>query len=253
LSELCLTIDFFSLINDFINEYFKSFFVLISTVLGIYFAQEKIRTKVTVFPTFTKGLYIADYISNVVITNKKDKAVSVWSVHALFEKQYQLELDKFDPPLILKPYESISISLPSYSTASIDSDEFEHDLVNQHLEFYIDIGDKLLKCNHQTKQNLLNGFTHMSKQRALFNGHVFNGRVSYILAYHYKSTLYTAFICGGMITNEWEFHPSHLGNKDLSAEEIKEFLLKSGLSDTFDNYQCYKVNFPKTELVFSKK
>jgi len=252
LSELSIIFDYWNVIIDFINSNFRPFLLIVATIFTIHFALKKVGNKVTVLSTHTKSLYTADYISNVVITNKKDKALNVWSLHALIEKQYQLELDKFDPPLILKPYESISISLPCYSTASIGSDEFEYNLINQHLELYIDIGDKLLKCNNQTKKNLLNCFTHISKQVSRFNGHIFNDRVSYILAYHYNDNLYTAFICGGMITNEWDFNPSHLGNKDFSSKEIEEFIISFGFGNLFDNYQCYKVNFPRTELVFSK-
>ena len=225
---------------------------MITSFFAIYFAIQKFGNKVSAQYTVSMDLYTSEHISNIVLSNKKDKTLNIWSVHALFEKEYQLELDKFDPPLILKPYESVSVSLPKYSSASIGSDVFNPDFMSPHLEIYADIGDKLLKCSQHSKKDQLKNFKHISKQNTQFNGHIYNDRVSYILSYYYEETLHTAFICRGLITNEWSFSPNHLGNKEFTAKEIEYFLVQYGFDELFANYHCYEVNYPRTKLVFFK-
>lgn len=242
-----------SCIFGFLNLYFKPVLLIISGCFAIYFAIQKFGNKVTAQYTFSMGLYTSDRISSVVLANKKDKTISVWSIHAVFDKEYQLELDKFDPPIVIKPYESTSFTLPEYSSATIGSDEFQLDYLDRNIELYIDIGHKLIKCSKQFKSDYLQIFTHISKHNLTFNGHIYNDRVSYILSYYYDDKLHTAFICGGMVTNEWEFRPNHLGNKEVTANQLENFLINEGFDSVFTNYQCYKVNFPRTELVFRKK
>lgn len=237
---------------EFLNTYFRPILLISASCFAVYFSIQKFGNKITVQYKFSMGLYSCDRISNVVIANNKDKTINIWSLRAIFDNEYQLELDTFDPPLILKPYESMSLVLPEYSKATIGSDDFQLNCFDRNIKIYMDIGDKLIECCKQEKKGCLQEFTHIDKHSSTFNGHIYNDRVSYILVYLYEGTLYTAFICGGLITNEWEFTPNYLGDKELSINELKSFIIDNNFDSIFSNYTCYKVDFPSTEVVFSK-
>lgn len=244
--------EYFLCFIEFLNVYFRPILLVIGSCLAIYLGVQKFGSKITAQYTVSDSTYTTQHISNIVLTNKKDKPQSIWAIFALFNKDYQLELDKFNPPLILKPYESISIKLPEYSSLSIGGDEYKPDFFGE-VAIYADVGERLLKCSEQNKKDVLSNFKHISKQKIQFNGHVYNHRVTYIIDYLFDGKVSTAFVCGGFITNEWDFSPNHLGNKEISSRQLESFLKMNGFDKVFSNYHCYKVNYPHTEFVFAKK
>jgi len=169
------------------------------------------------------------------------------------KKDQQLELKKFDPPLILKPYETVSISFSKYSALYLGSDIVLPEFMFSHMKLYVDIGNKLVECLEERRQNSLECFSQITKSTIEFNGHVFNESVGYILCYFYDEKPHVAFIDkSGLIGNEWDFACNHLGKKNASVDDVKEFLNVGGLGTIFSNYLCFKVAYPKTELVFKK-
>jgi hypothetical protein len=86
-----------------------------------------------------------------------------------------------------------------------------------------------------------------------FNGHVFDETVAYIIAYYYQGKSYTAFIAeSGIISNEWDFSPNHLGNS-VNMGTIRSFINQYGFHGLFSNYECFKVDYPKINLAFKKE
>lgn len=237
----------------FLNDYFRPILLIIATLFTIYFAIKKIGNSVTAQYTFSSPLFSEEYISNVVLSNKKDKTLSVWSINAVFDKNFTLTLEKFNPPIILKAYETVSISLPKYSSLSIDLDKYIPNYTTNDTNIYIDIGHKLIKCKNNTKKDSLSHFTSVSMNITKFNGHVFDETVAYIMAYYYQGKSYTAFITGsGIISNEWDFSPNHLGN-NINEGTIRSFINQYGFHELFSNYKCFKVDYPNINLAFKKE
>ncbi len=226
---------------------------IIGTVLGIYFYIQKLTKKVVVSYTVSMQFFSAKYISNLLITNKRDNTLSIWSVYATIHKDIKIELDKFSTPLILKPYETIAISLPKFSAVTVGSDEYEPDYSFDSTKIYIDIGSELLLCHAEEKKNLLNAYRQASTHTFRFGEHIYNQDVAFILAYYFEGRTYTAFIDEkGFIGNEWDFTPNHFGSRQVSKEAIEELLMKNGYDKLFSNFLCYKVNFPNIQLLFRK-
>jgi hypothetical protein len=237
-----------------INTYFRPILLLIGSIFTIYFAIQKIGNKVTARYEFSNSCYAAEHISKVVLSNKKDKTISIWSIYGIFESQYQYELKKFDPPIVLKPYDTISLSLPKYTSLNVNGDNYEPNFLFGNTSLYLDIGSGLLKCKKELRKDSLSSYLQITATTHNFNGHVYNGRLKYILLYNYDGKSHTAFIeKGGIINNEWEFSPNALNRNHVSAEAIKEMLVTYGFHDMFTNYACFEVDFPRTKLSFQKE
>lgn len=164
--------------------YFKPILVVLVSIFAIYFAIQKIGNKIVARYEISTELFSAEYISNIVLSNKKDKTISVWSIHAVIDKDVQLELIKFNSPLILKAYEANSISLPKYSNLYLNNKEITPEFLFSNLKIHVDIGNKLVECKDERRKNTLNNFSKISKSVKKFNGHVYNENVLYILAYY---------------------------------------------------------------------
>lgn len=224
--------------------------LMLSVSFAIYFFFQKIQKKVVVtFTTFT-DVFSEPHISRLTITNKRDNTLAIWSAYATIYQDIKIELDTFDAPLILKPYETISLTLPKYSALSMGNDIYEPNYDFENTKIYLDIGSELLLCQSESKKDILDSYRRVTKHTFTFSGHVYSKDVVYILAYVYKNKPYTAFISThGIIGNEWNFAPSHLGN-DVSANSIKSMLLHFGYNKLFSSILCYKVVFPNTKLEF---
>jgi hypothetical protein len=236
-----------------LDTYFKPIITVIASGFAVYFAIQKLGTKVVARYVVSSDSYLEPYISKLVLSNKKDKTICIWSVHAVFEKDLQLKLDEFDPPCILKPYETISLSLPKYTKLYVDSDEISLDYISGKFSLYLDIGNKLIKCDGEKKRNCLEAFTKVIKSTWMIGKHVYSEQVNFILEYKLQGKEYIAFIDkNGFIGNEWSFSPNYFGKSDVSVSDIKNMLEDNGFNNLFTNYLCYKNNNSKLEIVFSK-
>ena len=239
---------------QFLNFYFRPLLICFASAFAIYFACLKIGNKVTARYEVSNGIFFEEYISKIVLANKKDKPVSIWSIHVVFEKDLQLELDKFNPPLVLKPFETTGISLTKYSELHIGSDTFMPRYIHRDIKLYADIGDSLLELGSEVRKNSLSVFSEIAKSTRLFNGHVYNSDVAYFLCYYYDDSEHTAFIDkSGIIGNEWGFRYNNIGKSNPTPKEVEKFLVDAGLSEIFTNYFCVKTEATKDVIVFRKK
>lgn len=226
--------------------------LLVATAFAISFALKKIGTKVKVSYKVGFEGFSHPRIVNLIFNNCKDRPVSIYSVQAVFEGELWLEIDKFDPPIILKPLETISVRTSEFSKLYVGNDEFNPDL-RGNISIYIETNDNLLKCDNTKKKNLLEGLTVVSKETAKFDGKVFNSSVKFILQYVHKDVQKVAFFHeSGHIGHEWSFGSLNNVGGVPSEETIKEFLSRTGLDSVISNYVCYRVSFPITEVAFRK-
>ena len=88
---------------------------------SLYFFWKKIYHKVYV--SFTVGHYklSATRIESLVLSNLKDKPLPIFSIYAVIDRDISIQVQKFDPPLILKGLESLSIKTDPVSAYYIGS------------------------------------------------------------------------------------------------------------------------------------
>ncbi len=230
----------------------KVLLLMLTASFAVYFFFQKIQKKVVAQFTASWQMFSEPYISKLVLTNKRDNTLAIWSAHATIYEDIRVELETFDTPLVLKPYETISISLPKYSALLLNNQEYDPDYSFESTRIYLDIGLKFLVCESEAKKDILHNYREAQKYTTVFNGHVFNKDVAFILVYSLEGKVYTAFFSSnGAIGNEWEFAPNHIGN-NVNVEEIKSMLRQFGYDKLFTTITCFGVSFPKTGVVFRK-
>jgi hypothetical protein len=237
---------------EIIDKLLRPPLLLVATAFAISFALKKVGTRVKVSYKVGFEGFSHPRILNLVFNNCKDSPVSIYSVQAVFDGELWLEVDKFDPPIILKPLETISVRTSEFSKLYVGRDEFKPDL-RGNISIYIETDGSLLKCIPAKKKNLLDGLTVVSKETAKFDGKVFNSSVKFIMQYVHKGVPNVAFIHeSGHIGHEWSFGSLNNIGGDPSEETIKEFLVRTGLGAVINSYVCYRVSFPFTEVAFRK-
>lgn len=210
-----------------------------SSAFAIYFAHKKIGNRVTAQYSFGGEGFTPSHITEVVLSNKKDKPVNIYAIHGVFHNDLWLELDKYSPPKVLKPYESLSLSMSPYSYLSVGSDKYEPDFMSA--EIYIESDDKVIKCESRYRPNLLEKYSKVSVTKCSYNGFVYDETVAYILVYIIDNSMKTAFIHkSGYIGNEWELTPNHLG-QNATDQNVLGMIVAHKFDKVFSSYVVYRV------------
>ncbi len=234
-----LNLNYFEQIITFLYNNFRPVILLVTSVFAIHFAYKKIGNKVSVQYFFGGRRFTPPHIEEVILSNKKDKPINIYGIHAVFHNDLWLELDKYSPPKVLKPYESLSLSMSPYTSLSVGSDKYEPDFMN--LEIYIESDDKVIKCDSLYRSNLLKKYKRVSVHTCSLNGFVYDESVAYILVYSMGDNLKTAFISkSGYIGNEWELTPEYLG-KDVTENTILQMIKMNKFDSIFKSYVLYRV------------
>jgi hypothetical protein len=229
-------------IIELINYYFRPILVVIGALVGLLLALKKFGYKISFRYTYSVGHFTEKYISNVVLTNHKDKNISIWAIYAVLDKDLVLTLSKFDPPLNLKPYETMGIKLPKYSSLYVGTDKYEPKFYSELMEILVDVGEKNVKCEAIEKRDNTDCYKKIQKSIDTFGGHVLNHHVAYVMQYELQGKTNTAFISNsGMIGNEWDFPHIRIENKEVNSDTIKSVLIEYELNKVFSSIICYSV------------
>ncbi|WP_281223624.1 hypothetical protein [Photobacterium sanguinicancri] len=232
--------EYLDIILAWLNTNWRAIIATFSLCLSVYFARQKIGHKITLSYQVNLGKYSDEQINKLVISNRKDKTISVWSIDAVLENDIKLELFKPDVPLILKSGESISVAPKPYSYLSLDGDRFKPEFLFGKIDFYANLGNKVVKCHDEKVTNSKkNNFRIATKLTVSLDGHLYDESVRFVLIYYFDGKQQLAFFDDkGFIGNEWGRTPNHMGRGDYTAENIKEMLENYGYTQLFSNYVC---------------
>lgn len=78
---------------------------------ALYFYKQKLGAKVLSSHSLREieGRVVIDYLT---LVNKKNAPLTIFSIYASLSDRVLIELDRFSPPLILKPLESLELKIP---------------------------------------------------------------------------------------------------------------------------------------------
>lgn len=216
-----------------IQEFLKVVPGLAIFPLSFYLAWKKLGVSVSASYTINFGRLTASRIGSIVLYNNKDRPVPIYAVHAMINRDIVYEVDKFDPPLILKPLEALSITTSEYSSLYLANGLFEPQFSPADLvEIYLETPDRMLLCKDRRNAQLgdfsgIKGtYQKASKHVSRFNGVVYNDNAAFAITYRADSHTETAIVDNsGFIGNGWEFRINHIPEEALiDKASVRRFL-----------------------------
>lgn len=247
-----MNIEFTSSIFVFLDLYVRPFFFFFASGFAIYFSYLKLSSdRLEVSYSVISRLFSAERISNLVIQNKRDKVVIVYSVSAVFDNNRYLELIRFNKPLVIKPFECVSIEAEEYSYLCVDEDKRNLDYFN--CDIVIESNRKLIKCVSSRRESLHSKYKVITKVKNSFSDFVYDKSVKYIFLYHEfgdSGRGKVAFISkDGFIGNEWDFSFNHLGGC-ATADQFLSAIKSDDVKDRIRSFTLFEVDeFGKRKIV----
>lgn len=233
----------------------RAVIAFIGTLYALYFYHAKIGFKLTASYVVSGDKYSDTQISKLIVSNKKDKPVVIWSIHLVLDNDIKIDLYRPQEPVVLKAKESVAITIDKYAYLTVGSDRIQPNFLSQQIDFYINTGNNLVKCQHEEiRDSFLLDMTQATINRPTFDGHIYNDSVLYILIYILDGKKHTAFIdVNGFIGNEWGRVPNNFGDHVITPELIQSMLTDYGYDEFFSNYVCFQRTGADFDFSFKKK
>lgn len=229
---------------------------ILAGVYTVYFGIQKTGTKVKATFSIVAEKSYETRISNVVLQNKKDLPVCIYKVLAIFDDKTYLELKKFDNPLVLKPYEALTVITDPYSRLRLGNDIHEPSFFSSDIKIALQLLDEVYVCESQKyKESSLKELKQIAKSTSRFNGIVYNEHVKYILVYEINGLNKTAFFHpSGLISQEWNLGYNAIGikNRELNDDDISLFL-QQNYSEIIKAYEIHLVDKNSLKTTFVKR
>jgi hypothetical protein len=154
----------------------------------------------------------------------KDKPLPVFEIYAVVGDVY-FEVEQFDPPIIVKPLESIQVQTKPYSRLSLQTGKFEPSFIpSENIGLYLVLDRKVVKCkmvSHPYTNVIpaLKKYRIAVKETATFNGQVYNEDSTYAIIYRVNSETKTAIVDrSGFICRNWNFWFNTTPKEHLKSE-----------------------------------
>lgn len=130
-----------------IQEFLKLVPGLAIFPFSLYFAWKKVGNKVAASISTSHETTLAPRIREVVVRNMKDKPLTVFAIYAVVNEDVYFQVEKFEPPITVKPLESVQIETRPYSRLSIGEGKFEPAFMPpENIELYLVLARKAVKC-----------------------------------------------------------------------------------------------------------
>lgn len=208
---------------------------LVALPFTIYFAVTKIGTKIDVMITWTSNQTCASGIGSMVLINRKDRHVVVFSAFAIYDEVI-VPISEFRPPIILKALEAIKFDVEPVSRRTVGAEKFNwmmSDRQNNRRTIHLSTSRGLVECGlaHNPEAVLTaikQGKKLARSETSTFNGRVYNENVLYAVTYTVDGNVNTAFVLrGGFI--DWNLIPNGFRPNDLTSKEtLREAIEQTG-------------------------
>lgn len=238
-----------------IQEFFKVAPGLALFPLTGYLAWKKFGTSVSCDVVLTSSHFLPNRFSSLVLSNNKDRPVTIFEVIVVVEDHIQLLVEKFDPPLVLKSLETVSISTTPYSSLRVGGEDWELGaLSTSKMDFYIGVPGGYKKCAALRRPMMLDpirmsDYVTAERETATYNGKVLSSSVRFILVYLHDKESRTSFISHHGMLDEYVGLPfSLLPHEALVSAEILTDYIKSALPELKFSVHPSRMSFKIKEV-----
>lgn len=212
--------------------------------LSFYLAWKKIGESVSCSVTMSTSRISAGRVSAVVVTNHKDKPITIFEIQAVSDNDITFVVEKFDPPLVIKALETVTIDTKPYSMLLVGGDKWEPGFVASHkIDIYLVTPGKTIKCkmvSHPTLDKIseFKKYRQAAKVNKIYNGIAYNENAKYAITYKDGEGVKTAIVdVSGFINGEWRFRYNMIPTEHMtSVDGVREFLRVSRAAEALQIY-----------------
>jgi hypothetical protein len=210
---------------------------LVLLPLTFFLGWKKIGNKVQASFSWQHERISANRLTNLVITNLKDKPITVHEIHILIDRHIVVPVQRLSPPQVIKGLESVVIEPDRVSHYNLGDEEYEPEWrPGQMIEMFLTTQHGPIQCeivntpsieSYKKFKDYALAVTHTRK----YNDIVINDEAAYALIYKYDGEVKTAILeRSGFITVNWRFLPNALRKEDLAtAQTVKAALMSSDI------------------------
>ncbi|EQC1558101.1 hypothetical protein ACY2PI_004440 [Citrobacter amalonaticus] len=225
---------------------------VIATGFTIYFGYQKVTKKICVSYSISGSTLYDRHVTNLVISNKRDNSIVISSIYLCIGGKGNVELVKFDEPLVLKGYDAKLIDVPKYSEISDINGPVSIDIFGGLFFSVVTMSGDVIECDVESPLTIKNVDRRLHKRTSTFNDIVLTNKMGFIFSYSVKGKVSDVIIDRhGFISGSTPFR-YNMFNK-ISKESFRDFLIMEGYHDFYDDYALFKIlDNLQTELVISK-
>lgn len=225
---------------------------VIATAFTIYFGFQKVTKRICVSYSMGASRLYDSHVSNLVVSNKRDNSVIIFSINLRIGRKGNIELVKFEEPLVLKGYESKAIEVPKYSSLYGNDGAVTIDILEPLFFSITTMEGDIIECDVESPLNPEGLDDRLHKRTVVFNDIVLTERMGVIFSYFLNGESKNVIIDRtGFISGSTPFRGNMFN--DLSKEYFQDLFINEGYHDYFDNYAFHRVNHNlQTELFLSK-
>lgn len=213
-----------------VAEFLKLVPGLVLFPITLMLAWKKIGHKAMITYSVSHDRYTAPHLSNIVLTNCKDKPLIVHALYIIVDRHVMFPLKEFEPPLVVKGLESTVIESEPASSYHVGGHPFEISFGAMREVYVLTTGGSF-KCDADPTPRLATiakggDYQMVQADTHTYNSHVFNHSVRYAMMFSIGGKRYTAFVdVGGHIGLEWPFRVNHLTPEHMTdAATVKTTL-----------------------------
>ncbi len=235
-----------------IVEFLKVLPGLVLFPFSIYFFWKKIGYSVSVSYSFSVVGFSAARVSEVNITNHKDKPITIFSVFLITKDKITIPVEQFNPPKVIKNLETIQVETKAFYCYYKGAERYEvsRDEIYE-ADFFVE-SSKNIKCKKMKRASafgaaMTKGNVHLTTSSLRFNGVVYNDSVLYAISYIIAGVQKTAFVKrDGFITGDWEFQLNKINSNEVNEVGITAFIKHCGYDKIFQGWQVDELDQERT-------
>ncbi|UVL73886.1 hypothetical protein [Pseudomonas protegens] len=233
LLALLMSIDFTPLKSLIDLNDLRNLAAIAGVLITLKAASSKWGNKAVYFASLGASLTSPFRITSISIANLKDKPLIIYRINVLLKNIGFYELEKFDPPLVIKGLEATSITTTPYTNLSIQPNPFNDLKVD--FDIILTTESSTIKCKAAKSPELIN-YKFFKKQKPIgvsrkkFNDKIYSEHDGWALIYMFQGAQRTSFLAkSGFIHSDWPFPINSIRSEDMSnIETIKESIAHIG-------------------------
>ena len=217
---------------------------------SLYLAWKKLGASVSASYSVRHENTVEPRLDTIVLTNHKDKPLTVFSIHAVIANEITYEVEKFDPPIVLKALESVRVETTPYSSLHIGEQSYRPDIAAfDQVTLYLCVPGRIVRCQEINTPGSMHlasraDYRIASKGTNRFNDCVYNEDARFAVTYKLGSNIATAIVDkGGSIVRGWHFRVNMVPPESMmNAVAVRKYLESKGFDRASDWFAVDSLN-----------